>query len=134
MRRRIQATPTAAASGALNIGITLSREPGAQAGSGDSAITGPVVIPALNSSSVCSWLVMMRGVRATDTIEWAVTWDGMDDAYAGSVRFGVNEDDAEQPMVAQIVESVSGSITGILVYAVVNGVTFGPEGPFQCLV
>lgn len=128
-RRRYRALPTPSATGGFNIGVTLAPLGADQLGNGGRGQpTGPVVIDGgAGGGYPCAWLVFMRGVSSLDVIEWVLEWAGMDGDFAGSVLFAVADENASQPMIAQIVLSASGSIEWIDISAIVNGVTYGPE-------
>lgn len=134
-RRRYRASPAATVSPGFSIGVTLTPIGASAANAGGTgAITGPIIIGGQAGGGYqCTWLVMMRGVSANDEIEWVAEWDGMDGDYAGSVTFGVSDEDASQPMVAQVVNSASGALDWIDISAIVNGTTYGPER-VSCLV
>lgn len=133
-RRRFRATPAPAVPSGFAIGVTMT--PVAPASAPVVAareavcgeVTGPVVIGGNPGGGYpCTWLVFMRGVFEGDEIEWIAEWAGMDGDYIGSVTFGVSDETASQPMIAQILNSESGSIDWIDITAIVNGTTYGPE-------
>lgn len=120
--------PAPASAGGFNIGVTLAPLGADQLGNGGRGQpTGPVVIGGdAGGGYQCTWLVFMRGVSALDTVEWVLEWAGMDGDFAGSVLFAVADENASQPMIAQIVSSASASIEWIDISAIVNGVQYGP--------
>lgn len=126
--RRTRAALASAAASSMNIGIQLTPAGGnSNTGNGTAEVSGPIVIGgAAGGGFQCSWLVFMRGVSAGSTVEWVAEWFGMDGDFAGSVSFGVSDADASQPMVAQILNSSSGSIEWIDVAAIVDGKEYGP--------
>lgn len=127
MRRRFRAMPAPASAGGFNIGVTLAPLGADQLGNGGRGNpTGPVIIGGGYFGYRCTWLVFMRGVGALDVVEWVLEWAGMDGDFAGSVYFGTSDEDAGQPMIAQVVVSESGSIEWLDISAIVNGVTYGP--------
>lgn len=130
MRRRFRAMPAPANAGGFNIGVTLAPLGADQLGNGGRGNpTGPVIIggQAGWGGYGCAWLVFMRGVSSLDVVEWVIEWAGMDGDFAGAVSFGVSDEVASQPMIAQIVVSESDSIEWLDISAIVNGVTYGPE-------
>lgn len=133
MRQRIRAVRAASSSPAVQIGVQLTpvvrtSAPRASRTSVCGEVTGPVVIGRqVGGDYPCTWLVFMRGVFEGDEIEWIAEWSGMDGDFIGAVTFGVSDEDASQPMIAQILSSSSGSIDWIDVTAIVNGTTYGPE-------
>lgn len=129
-RRRFRATPAPAVPSGFAIGVTMTPVAPVVAARETvcGEITGPVVIPGdAGGGYPCSWLVFMRGVFEGDEIEWVAEWAGMDGDYIGAVSFGVIDEYASQPMIAQLVNSTSGSIDWIDISAIVNGTTYGPE-------
>lgn len=132
-RRRFRAMPASASAGGFSIGVTLTAAaptsaPRASRTSVCGEVTGPVVIGGQAGGGYsCTWLVFMRGVFEGDEIEWIAEWSGMDGDFIGAVTFGVSDEDASQPMIAQILGSYSGSIDWIDITAIVNGTTYGPE-------
>lgn len=124
---RVRARPVPRSSGSLNIGVTmtpLGSAPAPALGNGLGEISGPYAL-SIPSAASCTWLVFMRGVSTSDTIEWAITWDGMDGDFAGAAGFGVDPENELPPMIAHIVESYSGFLD-INLYATVNGQQYGP--------
>lgn len=126
--RRVRAALTSAQATSLNIGIQLTPVgSNRNTGNGAGEVSGPIVVGgAAGGGYPCSWLVFMRGVSAGSTVEWIAEWFGMDGDYAGSVSFGIADVDASQPMVAQILNSSSGSLEWIDVTAIVDGIEHGP--------
>lgn len=126
--RRFRAAQIQSAPGSLNIGIQLTPiGSNRNTGNGTGEVSGPIVVGgAAGGGFPCSWLVFMRGVSAGATVEWVAEWFGMDGDFAGSVSFGIADADASQPMVAQILNSSSGSLEWIDVTAIVDGIEHGP--------
>lgn len=132
-RHRAYAAPQSPSPG-FQIGVTLTpAAPGQGGGSGTQQISGPVVVlAAVGGGAACGWLVMMRGVNASDVVTWALAWSDQAD-NPESVQFGVVEENVNQPMTAQIVLAFSGGTEWIDIYAEVNGKVYGPER-VQCLI
>lgn len=136
MRRRIQATPIAAPSSSVSIGISLTPlgAPPPKLPFEDAAApstitpTGPYAVTSgtpYTFGEACGWLIYMLGVTADDTLEWAVTWDDMESS-PGVVYFVLEDSAFDQTMAANVLQCTSFSTTGITIYATVNGTEYGP--------
>lgn len=137
MRQRTRLTPVAPQSGPLTIGIQLRRSGGAVVVG--AAPTGEVTPPTPGDASIvvtvsycfggqCNWYVMLCSA-ATEGIEWAATWDDMESSPT-AVEFST---DFPPDGPLQGVYTNSGSITGIVFYATVDGVTYQSD-PMECQV
>lgn len=136
MRRRIQATPIAAPSASVSIGISLTplgapppklpfadtAAPSTVAPTGPYAVTG---VSPYTFGEPCGWLIYMLGVTADDTLEWSVVWDDME-STPGVVFFVLGDELFDQTMAANVLQCTSFSVTGITIYATVNGTEYGP--------
>lgn len=133
---RIQAIPLRQPVQQIGIGVQLTRTTPRQTGSSSGGGGGGggevgVTAQALSyGNGQCNWLVSLVGV-AGSSIEWAATWDGMDGDFAGAVYF---EETLDPTGPAQIVSTLSGSVTGIIVYATVNGTTYQVTEALACQI
>ena len=135
---RFRAIPLPAPVGSLNIGVTMtptSRVRCAQAATGTAAPSGAVsgvyvkdVSQWWSGGGGCTYLVYMLGVGFGTAVEWSIVWDGMESA-PGEVYFNTDAFGANDPL--QIIETITGSDTGIIAYATVEGVTYQSE-PQAC--
>lgn len=136
MRRRIQATPIAAPSASVSIGISLTplgAAPSnlplvAAAVPSTTTPTGPYAVTSgtpYTFGEACGWLIYMLGVTVDDTLEWALTWDDMESS-PGAVYFVLEDSAFDQTMAANVLQCTSFSTTGITIYATVNGTEYGP--------
>lgn len=136
MRRRIQATPIAAPSSSVSIGISLTplgapppKLPFADAAAPSTITpTGPYAVTGVSPYTFgepCGWLIYMLGVTATDVLEWSVVWDDMD-STPDVVFFVLGDELFDQTMAANVLQCTSFSVTGITIYATVNGTEYGP--------
>jgi len=117
----------------IGIGVQLTRttpRQGAASGGGGSGEAGVTAQALSFGTGQCNWLVSLVGVAGA-TIEWAATWDDMEGAYAGAVYF---EETLDPTGPAQIVSTTSGSVTGIIVYATVNGTTYQVTEALACQI
>lgn len=128
MRRRVRPARVTSAIAAPIVGVQLTpvaRQ--ADNAGGRGAITGPIVLGGdPGGGYACTWLVFMRGVIASDVLQWYAEWDGMAGDFAGAVFFTVPDEIASQPMVAQILAASTASLPWIDVYAIVNDTRYGP--------
>ncbi len=136
MRRRIQATPIAAPSSSLSIGVSLTplgatppKLPFADAAAPSTITpTGPYAVTSevpYTFGEPCGWLIYMLGVTADDTLEWSVVWDDME-SMPGAVFFALDDASFGQTMAANVLQCTSFSVTWITIYATVNGTEYGP--------
>ena len=136
MRRRIQATPIAAPSSSMSIGVSLTPLGAAPpnlpfvdaAAPSTTTPTGPYAVTGVSPYTFgepCGWLIYMLGVTADDTLEWSVVWDDME-STPGVVFFVLEDASFDQTMAANVLQCTSFSTTGITIYATVNGTEYGP--------
>jgi hypothetical protein len=142
-RRRFRALPATQTGGGLRLGVVMTAVGNAPAQQPLDAASpptpgGPVAGPyALTTGQPyqfgepCGFLVYMLGIGETDAVEWAATWDGMDE-NPGSVTFLFSPDAYASPMAAQIVNVINFGTSNIQIYCAVNGTTYGPLA-LECL-
>lgn len=76
-------------------------------------------------TGTCNWFVVLLGATNSE-IEWAITTD---EGYEESVLF---DESLAATGPIQLVYSISGSVTGIVIYATQDGETVQSE-PIECL-
>lgn len=74
----------------------------------------------------CGWLVYMLGIGPDDAVEWAMTWDGMESNPGDAYFMLAPEAFADAPMAAQVISTISFSVSNIQVFCTVNGTAYGP--------